>query len=126
MKSRSMAFTQWSHPPILPIITTHIYSLSSVSFRFRIPMLMLEVVAAWYACYCHCYRSPPSFSAVLTLGRWKVITCSRRKKVIVVGRYERLAEATSRSKRPLLSGVVVCRWKAWKPSEGNKLEVTDA
>jgi len=29
-------------------------------------------------------------------------------------------------KRSLLSGVVACRWKAWKSSGGNKLQVADA
>src|SRR5437660_5750166 len=43
---------------------------------------------------------------------------------VAVGRLSSL-EGTNMGKRSLLSGVVTCRWKAWKLSEGNKLEVAD-
>ncbi|CUS06805.1 unnamed protein product, partial [Tuber aestivum] len=98
---------QRGHHPILPTITTHIHSLSGP-------------VAARYACCC---RSPPSLPVVLTRSHWRVITYSRRKKAIVAGKYERPVDAMSMGKRSSLSGVIVCRWKAWKPLEGNKLEV---
>jgi len=37
-------------------------------------------------------------SVVLTHSHWKVITCNRRKTVLVVGEYERPVEDTSMGK----------------------------
>ncbi|KAG0126294.1 hypothetical protein HOY82DRAFT_570431 [Tuber indicum] len=65
---------QRGHPPILSTVTTHIHSLSAIVIVLR-----------------HC-------SVVLTCSRWKVITCSRRKMVLVIGMYERPVEATSMGK----------------------------
>ncbi|KAG0636799.1 hypothetical protein HOY80DRAFT_1138804 [Tuber brumale] len=93
-----MAFAQRGHPAILPTVTTHIHSLSGVSFRFRIPMLMcwrpeLLGMLAIAIVIVLCRRS-----VVLTRSSWKVITCGRRKMVLVVGKYEHPVEATSMGK----------------------------
>ncbi|KAG0124764.1 hypothetical protein HOY82DRAFT_572866 [Tuber indicum] len=68
---------QRGHPPILPTVTTHIHSLS----------VAITIVIVLRRC-----------SVVLTLSRWEVITCSRRRMVLVVGKYERPVEATSMGK----------------------------
>ncbi|KAG0131751.1 hypothetical protein HOY82DRAFT_559597 [Tuber indicum] len=73
---------QRGHPPILPTVTTHIHSLSGL-----LGILAITIVIVLRRC-----------SVVLTRSRWKVITCSRRKMVLVVGKYERPVEATSMGK----------------------------
>ncbi|KAG0124860.1 hypothetical protein HOY82DRAFT_633094, partial [Tuber indicum] len=68
---------QRGHPPILPIIITHIHSLSGVSFHHSIPIPINTVCLLLLL-----------LSALLTRSHWKVITYSRRRKVIVIGKYE--------------------------------------